>query len=70
MPPIERHPWILNINDWAALPLLMRTSITVANESPLSQSVSVMRIEVNGFSLAPIGNTVLSEGWLTTPFDH
>ena len=29
MPPIERRPSLSNISDWAALPLLMRTSITV-----------------------------------------
>ena len=26
---IGRHTWFLNINDWAALPLLMRKSITL-----------------------------------------
>ena len=42
MPPIERHPWILNINDWAALPLLMRTSITVPYDSKVNFSDRVM----------------------------
>jgi peptide methionine sulfoxide reductase MsrB len=42
----------------------------VANESPLSQSVSVMRIEVNGFSLATHWGHSFSEGWLTTHFDQ
>ena len=27
--PIGRYTWFLNINDWAALPLLMRKSITL-----------------------------------------
>ena len=34
MPPIERHPCVLKINDWAALPLLIRTSITVGKMIP------------------------------------
>ena len=42
--PIGRYTWFLNINDWAALPLLMRKSITL----PMWYNVIMGTLQIAG----------------------